>query len=71
MDERQDVQVVTGNDKTNMSEDTGMSVCAEYQIDSTGTEDVKSTKGLKNQECLDQKEVSVPAKSFFLFGNLI
>ncbi|XP_066355084.1 uncharacterized protein [Miscanthus floridulus] len=56
MDERQDLQAVTGNDKRNMSEDTGTSVCGEYQINSTGTEDVKSTKGLQNQECLDQKE---------------
>jgi len=50
-----------------MSEDTGTSVCGEYQINSTGTEDVKSTKGLQNQECLDQKEVSVPAKLFFVW----
>ncbi|XP_066357765.1 uncharacterized protein [Miscanthus floridulus] len=59
MDERQDLQAVTGNDKRNMSEDTGTSVCGEYQINSTGTEDVKSTKGLQNQECLDQKEDQV------------
>ncbi|CAD6335862.1 unnamed protein product [Miscanthus lutarioriparius] len=56
MDERQDLQAVTGNDKRNMSDDTGTSVCGEYQINSTGTEDVKSIKGLQNQECLDQKE---------------
>jgi len=67
MDERQDLQAVTGNDKRDMSEDTGTSVCGEYQINSTGTEDVKSTKGLQNQECLDQKEVSVPAKLFFVW----
>jgi hypothetical protein len=35
-----------------------MSVCGEYQINSIGMEDVKSTKGSQNQECLDQKEVS-------------
>ncbi|ONM42183.1 Plant mobile domain protein family [Zea mays] len=33
-----------------------MSVCGEYQINSIGMEDVKSTKGSQNQECLDQKE---------------
>jgi hypothetical protein len=65
MDEKQDLQAVTGNDKMNISEDTGRSVCGEYQINSTGTEDVKSIKGLQNQESLDQKEVSVPAKLFF------
>lgn len=61
------------NNKINLPNEDVL-VCGEYQINSTGAEviEVKSTNGIQNQELLDNKDVSLPAKLTFclMFWNL-
>lgn len=73
MEERQDLGTTVEIKKMKISEDANMHGYGEFQTDSPGMEvnDVDSTKGIQNQEHLDIKEVSLPAKlTFCLIGEI-
>ncbi|XP_062186910.1 uncharacterized protein LOC133890527 isoform X2 [Phragmites australis] len=58
MEGRQDLGTTIENRKMSMLEDADILVCDEHQINPTGTDvnEVESTKGIQNQELLDNKE---------------
>ncbi|OEL13767.1 hypothetical protein BAE44_0025213, partial [Dichanthelium oligosanthes] len=64
MEERQHLGTRIENSKINLPNKADVLVCAEYQIDSTGTEviEVKSTKDIQNQELLNNKEDQIMEK---------
>jgi hypothetical protein len=58
-EERHNLGTTTENNKMNTLEDVDVLVCGQYQNGLTHTK-VKPTKGIQNQELLNNKEVSPP-----------
>lgn len=58
-EERRNLGSTTENNKMNMLKDADVLVCGQYQNGPTHAK-LKPTKGIQNQELLNDKEVSPP-----------